>query len=160
MDFVVGPDDSGDRRPRTCYLRPNDWDDWFRFETTFSLVYVDGAGVEHPIGSVKIARFGMGEGAGRDVAPDADAARSPELPNRFRELDHGRFFSLGQDADYYDALNRRGRLLRETVLAALNDLAYNEELLAPALDERVTQKSLMRRPSRDSSAGWRTAARA
>ncbi|WP_459962238.1 AAA family ATPase [Nocardia sp. IFM 10818] len=150
MEFVVvGADDPGDRRPRTGYLHPNDWDDWFRFETTFSLVYVDDGLLEHPIGSVKIGRFGMGKGAGRNAArDDGSGFRNPELPNRFHSLARDRFFSLGQDADYYDALNRLGADVRETILGALNDLAYDDALLAPALGERVTEKSLLRFISR------------
>ncbi|WP_218639096.1 AAA family ATPase [Rhodococcus sp. D-1] len=132
--------------PDTAYLHPNDWDDWFRYETTFFLEYVDPKGVAHQIGDVKIGQYGMGDGGPRD-APHSPGApfRRPRLPQKeFRQLSRGDFFSVGQSADYYEALQALGLFVRVAVLTALNDLAYDLELLSSAEAEEVTTASLLR----------------
>ena len=78
------------------YLWEDNWDDWFRYRTLYVLTYFDDAGEKHNIGAVKIGQFGMEKGQHR-----------PNLPNDFEELDE-RFFSLGQDADYYSAVMNLG----------------------------------------------------
>lgn len=71
------------------YLLTDNWNDWFKYQTLYHLIYFDSSGQEYDIGSVKIAQFNM----------DSDQSR-PDLPDAFESLDE-RFFSLGQDADYY-----------------------------------------------------------
>ncbi|ANS31762.1 hypothetical protein R1CP_35780 (plasmid) [Rhodococcus opacus] len=138
----------------TGYLYRTSWDDWFRFQTTFVLYYVDGVGEEHHIGSVKIGQFGMGVGSADDMPADTRSPfRSPRLPRTFRDLLSDEFFSVGQDADYYDNLNKLGSEIRHTTLASLNDLAYVDGLLERAMNERVTEKSLMRFVTRNTIEG-------
>jgi AAA domain, putative AbiEii toxin, Type IV TA system len=66
-----------------AYLLTDNWDDWFKFSTLYSLLVFDDEGGRHSIGGVKIGQFGMTEDQ-----------RRPDLPERFNQLDE-RFFSLG-----------------------------------------------------------------
>lgn len=68
------------------YLRTDNWDDWFEFNTLYVLTYFDDHGERHDLGGVKIGQFGMER-----------KQRRPAIPEQFRNLDD-RFFSLGQDA--------------------------------------------------------------
>jgi len=77
------------------YLITDHWDDWFTYNTMYSLAYVDADGETHYIGSVKIGEIGMTK------------ARA-SIPASFERLD-GTFFSLGQDVTYYEKLNQLGR---------------------------------------------------
>ena len=56
------------------------WNDWFKYQTLYNLVYFDDAGEKHEIGSVKIGQFHMKEGQKR-----------PDLPGTFERLEK-RFF--------------------------------------------------------------------
>ena len=114
------------------YLWADNWNDWFKYQTLYFLTYFDDAGEKHKIGSVKIGQFGMAEGQAR-----------PELPEVFEELDD-RFFSLGQDADYYTAVMSLGPDASSAFLSALNDIAADTALYQRALDEDVTGESLLR----------------
>lgn len=127
----------------TWYLYTDNWDDGFRFETTFFLQYTDRKGTNHDIGTVKIAQFGMGEGAPRDPSPGWIGVRYPQIPSVFENLGVG-FFSLGQDADFYKNLSALGSDVRTQVLSRLNDIAFDKLLYANALSQYVTQASLMR----------------
>ena len=84
-----------------AYLLLDNWDDWFKYSTLYSLVIFDEDGERHSIGGVKIGQFGMEEGQ-----------RRADLPEGFDRLDD-RFFSLGQDDSYYDGLNRLGAATRD-----------------------------------------------
>jgi hypothetical protein len=134
MRFQVIPNES--RTPNegrdVGYLWTDNWDDWFEFSTLYVLTYFDAEGVKHDIGGVKIGQFAM-----------PDKQRRPDLPRRFKRLDN-RFFSLGQDADYYEAIGKLDPKVGETLLASLNDIVADEELYVRARDEKVTGTSLMR----------------
>jgi predicted ATPase len=123
------------------YLWTDNWDDWFEFNTLYVLTYFDTEGVEHDIGGVKIGEF--------DMAPKQ---RRPELPGEFPRLDQ-RFFSLGQDADYYEAINKLDPETAQNLLAALKDIVADEELYQRARDEKVTGTSLMRSVNERTIAG-------
>jgi hypothetical protein len=69
--------------------------------------------------------------------------RRPDLPVHFAHLDN-RFFSLGQDADYYEAIGKLDPEAAEDLLALLNDIVRDEQLYQRAREERVTGTSLMR----------------
>lgn len=156
MRFVVLPSgaDPHAKTSDTGYLHPTSWDDWFRFQTAFVLYYVDAVGEEHHIGSVKIGQFGMGGGSAEDMpAASAGPFRSPRLPGEFQKLAPNEFFSVGQDAGYYDNLNKLGPEIRSATLDGLNDLAYFDGLLERTLNERVTEKSLMRSVTRNTVEG-------
>lgn len=142
MLFVVLPRGSwppsspGER----AYLSTDNWDD-YNYKTLYNLFYVGPDGERHDVGGVKIARFGMGSEKGR-----------PALPERFEVLPDG-YFSLGQDDAYYSNLNSLGAETRDSVLAALRDLATDRDLFERARHEDVVGVSLMRSVSASSVTG-------
>ncbi|MDA8230958.1 MAG: AAA family ATPase [Magnetospirillum sp.] len=119
-----------------AYLLTDNWDDWFKFNTLYSLVLFDEHGERHAIGGIKIGQFAMDEGQ-----------RRPDIPQSFDDLDE-RFFSLGQDDSYYDNLNTLGADVRDRVLRGLRDVALDLDLFERALGEKVTGTSLLRSVSR------------
>jgi ABC-type cobalamin/Fe3+-siderophores transport system ATPase subunit len=114
------------------YLWTDNWNDWFKYCTLYVLTYFDSAGAKHDIGGVKIGEFGM----------EADQPR-PNLPSRFQTLE-GRFFSLGQDASYYQAIAALGPDVSRPLLVALKDVVADQDLFRRALDENVMGESLLR----------------
>lgn len=122
-------------------LTEDDWDDWFKFSTLFTATYIDPTGRKYPLGGVKIGQFEL-EPAGQSEEP-RQGYRRPEVPGLFDELD-ATFFSLGQDTSYYEALKDIGDNFREEFLRAMNDLAFDGELLDRASAEEVTKVSLLR----------------
>lgn len=133
MEFVVlGVRERAPRNARrgVCYLTTDRWDD-YHFKTQFYLTYLGADGTEHDIGNVKIGGPGW----------DEDQL-SPDIPDRFEEL--GDFFSVGQDDDYYTRLRGLPDGIGETVMRALRDVAYNNEIFEQVRDEPVTRVSLLR----------------
>ena len=113
-----------------AFLIREDWDDWDEFETLFLLAVFDMDGNRHDAGAVKLGQFGM---AGQ---------RSPQLPEEFDSLDE-RFFSLGQDENYYETLLQLGSL-GSRILKGLRDVAQDLSLYERARPERVMERSLLR----------------
>jgi predicted ATPase len=124
-----------------AYLIADSWDDWFRFNTLYSLVVFDDSGGRHDIGGVKIGQFGM-----------QDTQRRPDLPATFEILSE-EFFSLGQDDSYYGTLNGLGPEIRDGVLKNLRDVALDLDLFSKTLSEKVTGFSLLRSVTRASVRG-------
>ncbi|MFN9112096.1 MAG: ATP-binding protein, partial [Bacteroidota bacterium] len=113
MKFKVIP--YKDRMPTSgkdiVFLLTDGWDDLFKFNTMYNVIYCDSSGETRRIGEVKIGEFGM----------QTDQRRAA-IPIEFEELDE-RFFSLGQDDSYYQNLNDLGDDFREKFLLALRDVA-------------------------------------
>lgn len=118
-------------QPLTAYLAPSNWND-YNFLTLFSLSVVDAQGQEHGIGQLKVGE--IGQVANQELT---------RLPDAFDYLPE-RFFSLGQSDDFYLSLQRLGGELNELILSALHDIAYSQESYERAIEERVTQRSLLR----------------
>ena len=114
------------------YLRVDNWDDWGEFNTLYVLTYFDLQGLKHDIGGVKIGQFNMTE-----------RQRRPALPSRFERLD-SQFFSLGQEADYYEEISKLSPETAKALLESLNDVVADEALYVRAREERVMGVSLMR----------------
>lgn len=132
MEFYVLPV-RGAVPPRVhdaAFLIRDNWDD-YSYKTQFYLVFVDPSGIEHPIGQVKIAQFDMEE------------RRRPLVPAKFESLPRT-FFSLGQGANYYTALNALGATHRDIILTALRDVAKDATLFEKVLTQDVTGVSLLR----------------
>lgn len=127
--------------PDTIYLAPDAWDDWFSFQSRFNVYYVDPGGVRRRLGFTKIGRFGLK--SARETDDVREGFRRPDPPREFETLPED-FFSLGQDASFYENLGNIGDDFRERVLIALRDLAYDPGLLARAATEEVTKISLLR----------------
>lgn len=108
------------------------WDDWFEFNTLYKLFYDDNNNLRHTIGHVKIGQFNMQKNQ-----------RRATLPINFQNLEEN-FFSLGQDESYYKILKELNEEAGNTILQALNDIAYDLELFEKAQNERVTKISLIR----------------
>lgn len=113
-----------------AYLALDNWDD-YGYKTMYNLTYVDSNG-RRDIGQVKIGQFGLGAEKGRT-----------DLPAEFRALP-SQYFSLGQDDSYYSNLNSLGPVLRDEILTALNDLAWDPQLFERARREDVVGVSLLR----------------
>jgi ABC-type cobalamin/Fe3+-siderophores transport system ATPase subunit len=124
-----------------AFLIRDPWNDWGEFETTFQLVVFDASGTRHEAGTVKIGQFDMA------------GLRSPQLPDTFDALDE-RFFSLGQDENYYETLNQLPDApLGQRVLKGLRDVADEFALFERARHERVMGRSLLRFTTEDSVRG-------
>ncbi|MFF0831617.1 AAA family ATPase [Streptomyces sp. NPDC003344] len=108
------------------------WDD-HGFVTMFHLVVYDRHGDRHDIGEVKIGK--------QDMLPNS----AVPIPITFEFLDDS-FFSLGQDDSYYMRLRTlgQGTELRQVVLSALRDMAFDDRIFQQARQEPVTQRALMR----------------
>ena len=104
-------------QPGDFILYHTDWNDWWTYENLYALKYVHTDTTTKLIGQVKIGQL------------DDSESRVPDLPNSFSQLDANRFISLGQDPTYYDSLNRLGLHVKEGLLTALNDIAFNTGLL-------------------------------
>jgi len=113
-------------------LIEDDWDDWFAHSTMYTLLYFDESLVRHRLGKVKIGQFGMRR-----------TQRRPAIPDDFTELSDA-FFSLGQDDEYYDDLNKLGEDVREYILESLNDVAADDAIWQKAKDEPIMESSLLR----------------
>ncbi|WP_159832468.1 AAA family ATPase [Novosphingobium sp. TCA1] len=121
-----------------AFLFSDTWDDWFKFQTVFSLFIFDENGQKHSVGSVKISRMGL-EG-GSTITP---GRRRPEMPEHFDTLPPG-YFSLGQGEDYYETLNLMSETLRLRVLQGLRDCAFDQAIFEEARDEPSMVHSLLR----------------
>lgn len=128
-------------RKNLIVLYHSSWDDWFEFETSYSLRWYDENGDYEGLGSIKVGQKKMTSGQ-----------RVPDLPDEFETLDDN-FFSLGQDVSYYENLNNVSDDFLFEVLRALNDIALDEDIYKASLKERVTKVSLLRSVSQTSVEG-------
>ena len=96
--------DFPDQARNEGYLSPNNWDD-YGHKTLFLLTIFDEQGNEQTIGNIKIGFVGQNEGWTKE-----------QIPDQFEVLPE-RFYSLGQDADYYK--NVVEKLSREIAINVL-----------------------------------------
>jgi len=130
---VIGNDQRVPQEGRGIgYLWTDNWNDYWDFKTLYVLTYYDDDGDAHRFGGVKIGEFNW-----------QNDQRRPNIPDQFESLGD-EFFSLGQDAEYYEAMRAVSPELCNEILAALNDVAADDALLQRARDERVMGVSLMR----------------
>ena len=129
-----------------AFLLIDNWDDWFKFSTLYSLVIFDAEGTPRLIGGVKIGQFAM-----------TKDQRRPDISNRFDQLDE-RSSSLRQNDTYYDDLNKLGTEIQDKVLHGLRDIAFDINLFERVLPDHQVKSAdiqyayvgLKRRlPSRD-----------
>lgn len=117
-----------------CFLLVHDnWNDWYTYKTLYTLYYINSNHTPQEIGGVKIG----------ELTPTATNA-PPNLPHSFSVLSETEFISLGQDTTYYENLTHIVGEQRDTVLTALNDIAYNETLYAQHKYSALSQRSLLR----------------
>jgi predicted ATPase len=131
-------------------LRSNSWND-YGFGTTFELMLRVG-GEWIPCGVVKIGRRNQ-----RLATPEGNfvGTQFVKIPGHFERLSD-EYFSLGQDADYYDRLVvTLGTSDATKVLTALRDVAVVPGLFEEVADEEVLRVSLMRSVSTQSLRRYR-----
>jgi ABC-type multidrug transport system ATPase subunit len=114
-------------KPGVC-LVDDGWND-FGFCTLYMMYFVDEFNNQFKIGYVKI---GMSTG---------EAITS--IPIEFNGLDET-YFSLGQDKEFYNNLNKLGGDIRDSILKGMNDIASNLELFEKVIEYEVTKTSLLR----------------
>jgi len=112
------------------YLLLDSWNDWWKWETLFHLSHVSNAGKVTSVGYVKFGSAALERG-------------TPPLPDSFEQL-NDEFFSLGQDRDYYENLSNLGGSIRDQVLHALRDIAFDTSLFDTHRPEPVMGNSLLR----------------
>jgi len=121
---------SSENKVNVFRLLHSSWNDWFKYQTLYRLEFIDQEGEITDIGTLKIAQ-------------ENEMKVSPQLPPSFEKLGTN-FFSLGQDSEYYKRLNSLGEELREEVLLALGDLAFNQKRFKEVMFLPVVQSSLLR----------------
>lgn len=97
-------------------LRESNWDD-YGYKTIFHIMFYDENSTLHDLGNAKVGYLSQPEGW-----------TSEKLERSFKSFDE-MFFSLGQDADYYQ--NVMSALSEKTAtqyLVAMHDIVYDKEL--------------------------------
>src|SRR5687768_4815050 len=94
----------------SAYLVRDNWNDWYDWRTMRTLVFVDGNGRRHSMGSIKFGQRGLIEVPGQVV--------EPQLPQTFSALTQ-EFFSLGQAENFYESLDLLSSEIHDAVLVAL-----------------------------------------
>lgn len=146
MKFIVMKEIPANWEPDTFYLlkgviykdRFNDlllndsWND-YRYHTKYTLLYCDSFQHRTELGVVKLGEFQMGEDQ-----------ISPNLPPEFTSLNPNKFFSVGDNEEYYKNIvnleNGRGY----DILISLNDFTLCRDVYVKAKEEKVTILSLLR----------------
>lgn len=141
MQFEISDVAGNNLTPNSVLLNPMEWDDWFKFETSYLVFYISSEGVKHRIGTTKIGRFGLRPAS--YAAYEEGVSRKPSPPVKFESLPVD-FFSLAQDPSFYERLSTLGSKVRDGVLLGLRDLAAKPELIDLAVIEEVTRVSLLR----------------
>lgn len=139
-----------DAKGWSAYLDIDYWDDWGKYRTQFYLTVVDPKGQKHAIGQVKIGARGLKPHSGGPDLPSGH--RFPSLDENFTQLDD-EYFSVGQDEEYYSNLNALEDPVREQVLVALRDVAWDVALWNSTQDEYVMEESLLRSVTRSTVEG-------
>ncbi len=129
------------RTRRHAYLVVDNWDDWGKFRTMFTLYVVDADGTTHEPGSVKVGEVGLQARSGRE--PIEPGFRAPTLPQQFDQL-QANHFSLGQTENYYETLNALDPAFKDEILLALRDCAFEPAIFDANQDEEVMSESLLR----------------
>ena len=135
MEFTVIPHSERSRRfgslkgDGEVFLVRDNWDD-YGFKTSFHLVYFDDEGERFDLGLVKILQAGMRSG----YTP---------MPETFEALD-AEYGSLGQDQNYYETLLDLPQTVRISILDAMRDMVWNDDIRTLYEQEEAYQTSLTR----------------
>ena len=134
MQLIFYKKERGFRIPESgrllVYLTLDNWND-FSYRTLYQITLFDENGIKHDLGYVKIANFGQ------------TTDERIELEEEFEQLDD-RYFSLGQSDEYYSIIQALNPQLKELFLIKIKDIVFDQELQSRALQESVTQISLLR----------------
>lgn len=123
---------TGEREYPCISLVTDDWDDDFKYETLFRLIYKKSQiGIRHEIGSIKIMKSGC------------DITRF-SIPKEFEALGD-EYCSLGQDIDFYKRLlDLFGANEAMNILGALRDCATDKKIYNDFKDKPIFKYSLLR----------------
>ena len=141
--FKVVPPDSrmpSLLNPGECYLQFDSWNDWYKYQTSFTLTVIGVDGTPHTPGQVKIAKTGMDT---TKAAAEEHGYTATSLPDEFNELGD-EYFSIGQSENYYETIRALGDNIRESLLNALRDLAFDTSRIAKFEHLDVYQDSVVR----------------
>ena len=128
--------------PKTVYLLKDNWNDWFFWETRFTMFYSDADCMLHKIGELKIAERRMKKES--DCTPDEkSSACQPEIPDSFPSLNQD-FFSLGQSENYYETLNALPEADKRDILEGIRDCAFNRSIYDTYQNHPAMMESLLR----------------
>lgn len=128
---------------RQCaYLVRDNWNDWFYWQTQFTLVYSDSDNKTHNIGSVKIGQERMKDSSNCS-AEEASIACKPIFPELFNYLSED-YFSLGQSENYYETLNSLPHETKREILIGLRDIAFDVNIYHQHRSHDAMIKSLLR----------------
>lgn len=117
------------------YLEIDNWND-YSFVTMFRIYYRDNTGTRVEIGAVKIGF------KGQTTEQSTHSTLFPE----FTSLDK-RYFSLGQDIDFYRRVGSLPDGYGIRILSALRDIVRHPEIIDDIREERVFSTSLLREVS-------------
>lgn len=129
------------------YLVADNWDDWGKYRTMFTVYVVDRGGVTHEPGSTKIGQVGLQPRSGRE--PLEEGFRAPTVPRSFDALGSG-FFSIGQTENFYETLNLLDPDFKDQILRGLSDCAFDLSTFDTHSEEYVMGESLLRNVSASS----------
>lgn len=132
---------SAERIKQHVYLVIDNWDDWGKFRTMFTVYAVDAQGTTHEPGSVKIGEVGLAARSVRE--PIIEGFRTPTLPASFERFDE-KHFSIGQSENYYETLNELDIEFKNVILSGLRDCAFDLLIFDKHRSEYVMSESLLR----------------
>ncbi|BCV67284.1 hypothetical protein TUM17387_26430 [Shewanella carassii] len=134
MNIVIVPKEQ--RVPssatNTAYLHVDYWND-YSFVTMFFLSVFDEDGTSHQIGQVKIGFKGQ----------TIENSTFRTLTSPLNSLPK-KYFSLGQDVEYYKKIHLLPERVRIALLEGLRDIVYTQNLIESVQDEDVFRTSLLR----------------
>lgn len=115
-----------------AFLRADNWND-YSFVTMFYLTVFDEHGKKFDIGNVKIGFLGQKEEVSTYSFIDKNFNQLPE-----------KFFSLGENIDYYINLSKLSNDFKNNLLKAIQDLVIRPNRLTDIENESVLNTSLLR----------------
>lgn len=124
-----------------AYLYRINWNDWYKYETSFNLFFKNVEGKFIQIGEVKISSKGLEPST--DINDIQKGKRRVSLPSSFDKLDE-KYFSLGQNENYYELINTLSPEYKEKILIGLRDCAYDLSILEDNNNENSLNESLLR----------------
>ncbi|KDA94263.1 MULTISPECIES: AAA family ATPase [Pantoea] len=127
----------------TVYLVKDGWNDWFYWETLFTMFYSNDSGELSKIGYTKIADKDMKASSSLSEEEKGEPFYTPDLPDTFPYLDES-FFSLGQSENFYETLNQITGNTRVEILKGIRDCAYNLEIFENYKSHPAMRDSLLR----------------
>ncbi len=116
----------------TAYLKIDHWND-FAFVTMFHMSIHDESGQLHDIGRIKIGFKGQ----------TTETDTYTKLPDRFERVGD-KFFSLGQDVDFYRNMSSLPNHFGKEILLALRDIVVQPDIIEDIKEEEVFGASLLR----------------